>query len=82
MTADEKRLQVIFVPCTLIKSYENDDEATVPSIEYLRVFYLQKDYQAILRFVERTDLRQLSNRELFWASDAAYHVTNIMIVHE
>ena len=82
MTADEKRLQAIFTPCDIIKSCKNDDEVVSPSIEYLRVFYLQKDYQAILQFVEKMDLQQLSNRELFWAADSAYHVSaEILIYH-
>lgn len=82
MTADEKRLQAIFTPCDIINSYKNNDEIMSPSLEYLRVFYLQKDYQAILQFLERTDLQQLSNRELFWAAESAYHVSSEILAHQ
>lgn len=81
MTADEKRLQAIFTPCDIIMSYMSDEEGMSASIEYLRIFYLQKDYQAILQFVEKKDLQQLSNRELFWAADAGYHVCTEILTH-
>ena len=74
MTADEKRLQAIFTPCDIINSYKNNDEIMSP--------YLQKDYQAILQFLERTDLQQLSNRELFWAAESAYHVSTEILAHQ
>ena len=34
------------------------------------------------QFLERTDLQQLSNRELFWAAESAYHVSTEILAHQ
>ncbi|KAK8801687.1 hypothetical protein WA538_005522 [Blastocystis sp. DL] len=73
MTANDRMIQAVYSPSELNVSSEKDPGLQA-TIEYVKILYLEEAYESVLQAVDNRDVTTLSSSELFWASDAAYHL--------
>ena len=73
MTANDRMIQAVYSPSELNVSSEKDPGLQA-TIEYVKILYLEEAYESVLQAVDNRDVTTLSSSELFWASDAVYHV--------